>query len=168
MLKLAKLYETQLNELYMNTIYQERFKYFNYSNYSNYDVELKNDSWNELEFVSVDKEDNVIGFLAAKIDRVSDHVSSLKIINFYDINITFSRDFHQFLNDLFIKFNFRKICFSVLVGNPAETMYDKYINKYNGRVVGTYKDDVRLFDGKYYDCKAYEIFKSDYLNAIKM
>ena len=80
--------------------------------------------------VSVDNQDNVIGFLRASIIRTSEKVSSLGIINFYDKNLTFSRDLYQFLKELFEKYNFRKIEFNVVIGNPIEKMYDKYIDKY--------------------------------------
>jgi RimJ/RimL family protein N-acetyltransferase len=143
-------------------VFDDKFKFYNASNYYNYNLELANDSWTNIEMVSVDKDDKVIGFLAAKIDRCSDYVSSLRVINFYELNYTFSKDFHQFITELFTKHNFRKIIFSVVVGNPAEKMYDKYIEKYGGRVVGVYKEDTKLYDGIYYDFKMYEIFKSEF------
>jgi hypothetical protein len=46
---------------------------------------------------------------------------------------------------------------SNVVGNPAERMYDKFIEKYNGRVVGIKKNEVKLVDGKFYGLKLYEI-----------
>jgi hypothetical protein len=162
MLKLAKTYENQLQYQFSKTLFNEKYKYYHASNYYDYNLALDNDSWNSLQFVSVDKNDNVLGYFSAKINRTAEYVSSLQVINFYELNYTFSKDFHQFVTDLFTKFNFRKINFSVLIGNPAEKMYDKYIEKYNGRVVGVYKEDVRLFDGKYYDFKVYEIFKRDF------
>jgi hypothetical protein len=163
LLKLAKLYESQLQPLFLKTAFDHKFKFYNASNYYEYKFELSDDSWSKLEFVSVDKNDNVIGFLSAKIDRTNEAISSLKVINFYDLNYTFSKDFHHFLTELFIKYNFRKISFSVVVGNPAEKMYDKYIDKYGGNIVGICKDDIRLFDGKYYDFKLYEIFKHEFM-----
>jgi len=95
--------------------------------------------------------------------RSSDKVSSLGIINFYDKNLTFSRDLYKFLKDLFEKYNFRKIEFNVVIGNPIEKMYDKYIDKYGGSIVGIRKESTRLQDGKYYDVKIYEIFRENYL-----
>lgn len=165
MLDLAVKHKNELEVLFSNIAFQDKFKYANYNNYYTYNVEFANDSWLNLEFVSVDKNNKVIGFLSGKLDRNNNAVSSLRVINFYDLNYTFSKDFHQFLHDLFVKFDFNKINFTVIVGNPAEKMYDKYIKKYNGRIVGTYKDDVKLFDGKYYDLKAYEILKKDYLKV---
>jgi RimJ/RimL family protein N-acetyltransferase len=168
MLKLAKLYEKEIQTLFIKIAFDEKFKFYNATNYYTYGTELAQDSWSQLEFVSVDKDDNVIGFLRAKIDRCNDMISSLGVINFYDLNYTFSKDFHQFLTELFTKHNFRKVEFSVVIGNPAEKMYDKYITKYGGRVVGTFKEETKLYDGKYYDHKVYEIFKCDFEKNLKL
>jgi len=63
-------------------------------------MKLSEDSWNDIELVSVDNQDNVLGFFRAGILRTSDKISSLGIINFYDKNLTFSRDLYQFLKIL--------------------------------------------------------------------
>lgn len=147
--------------MFADIAFDEKYKFYNANSYYDYNTNLADSSWNQLDFVSM-KNNEIIGFLSAKIDRGNDSVSSLRIINFYEMNLTFSKDFHQFLTDLFTKFNFRKICFSVVIGNPAEKMYDKYIREYSGRIVGTYKEEVKLYDGKYYDFKVYELFKNDF------
>lgn len=65
----------------------------------------------------------------------------------------------------FDKFKFRKLTFSVIVGNPIEKSYDKMINKYGGRVVSIYSDETKLIDGEYYDVKLYEITRNNYLKT---
>lgn len=87
----------------------------------------------------------------------------LNIINFEDEpSMTFTMDMGQALTDIFEKYNFRKLNFYVVVGNPAEKSYDKMIKRYGGRVVGYRKENTRLFDGKYYDEKLYEVMREDY------
>ena len=49
--------------------------------------------------------------------------------------------------------------FVCVVGNPAERLYDKVIEKYHGRVVGVKKQEALLQDGQFYDLKLYEIVK---------
>lgn len=52
--------------------------------------------------------------------------------------------------------------FRVVIGNHIEKMYDKYIEKYGGRIIGVRKDEVRLIDGK-----LYEITKDEYLERLR-
>lgn len=79
----------------------------------------------------------------------------------------FGRDLGKALTDIFEKFNFNKLKFSVVVGNPIEKSYDRMIQKYGGRVVGIFREDARLIDGNLYDVKQYEILRSDYMRARK-
>ena len=91
---------------------------------------------------------------------------NLNIINFEaEPSMTFAMDLGRALTDIFEKYNFRKLNFYVIVGNPAEKAYDKMIKKYGGRVVGYRRENTRLFDGKYYDEKLYEVMRDDYFNA---
>jgi len=77
--------------------------------------------------------------------------------------VIFGADLGRALKDIFEKYNFRKLGFSVVVGNPVEKAYDRIIGRYGGRVVGTHIKQCRLTDGEYYDLKKYEIFREDYM-----
>jgi DNA polymerase-3 subunit alpha len=46
-----------------------------------------------------------------------------------------------------------------------EKVVEYLMKKYGGRVVGTYKQQVKLIDNKFYDEKIYEIFREDYMKA---
>jgi hypothetical protein len=166
-LKLAYTYKDKLQEIYKSIIFQEKYKYYNFSTYWNYELKIEDDSWNYIQMVSVDDEDNIRGYFSATINRTSNIVDALGIINFYDVNVVFAKDMYQFIKDLFLKFNFRKIEFSVVIGNPIEKMYDKYIHKYNGNIIGIKRQSIKLHDDKLYDVKLYEIFKDDCIKLIK-
>lgn len=163
-LEFAVDYDHKLQVLMRKSMLDEKYKYYFYSSYFRYDTDVLRDSWNQLQMVSV-KDDEVIGLLGAYIDRETRNITDLYAINFSDINYTFSKDFRRFLTDLFDKYSFNKVSFKVIKGNGAEKMYDKYIDKYNGRIVGYRKNEVMLTDGKYYDDKLYEITKEDYLKS---
>jgi hypothetical protein len=170
MLKLSYFYKTRIQEEYKKIIYDEKYKYYFCQCFWNYEFPLStgDSDWYGIEYVSVDRNNNIIGYLGANIDRESNKVSSLRILNFKDKgNITFSRDLRNFIIELFERYKVNKIEFSVVGGNPIEKMYDKYIKKYNGRIVGHFKDYVKLTDGEYHDYKMYEIFKKDFQLTIK-
>ncbi len=112
--------------------------------------------------VSVDAKDNVIGYFAADIDRYTSKISNIGAINFGEVNLTFSKDFYQFLSELFTKHKFRKIEWFVICGNPAEKIYDKIISKYGGRIIGIRRESTITAGGILRDEKEYEIFKEDF------
>ena len=159
---MAYTYKDKLQEAYNTIIFNDKYKYYNFTNYWTHTIKLSENSWEDIEMVSVDTNDNVRGYFRAGIARDADKVSSLGIMNFYDKNATFSKDLYQFLTDLFNKYNFRKIEFTVVIGNPAEKMYNRIMKKYGGRIVGIKKLSTKLVDGLYYDVKMYEIFKEDF------
>jgi hypothetical protein len=162
MLKLAFSYKEKLNQPWQSVIFNEKYQFYNYGNSWNYKIELSENSNDSMEMVSVDAEDNVIGYIAAAIDRYTNKISNICAINFEEVNFTFAKDFYQFLSDLFTKYKFRKIEWRVIIGNPAEKLYDKIIGKYGGRIVGVRYQSTITTDGILRDEKEYEIFKSDY------
>ena len=151
--------------MWQSIVFQDKYKYYNNGNYWYYKIELNDSSWDKIQMVSVDEDDNIIGYLSACVCRSSNKVSAIGAINFYDLNITFSKDIYKFLTDLFDKYNFKKIEWYVVVGNPAEQMYDRIIKKYGGRVVGIRRESTVLHDGTYCDEKEYELFQRDYINT---
>lgn len=162
MLDYAIRHQEQLNDKWLTATLDDKYKYYHHSSYFNFVTNLEKETWNEIQMVSVDKEGNVIGYLGASINRDSRNVTGLYAINFYDVNYTFSKDFHTFLTSLFEKHKFNKITFVSIADNPASEMYDKYVKKYGGRIVGIRTNHVRLLDGKLYDDKIYEIMREDY------
>lgn len=166
MLKPAIEYKDQLEACDRKIWFNEKYKYFNTQGQFG-PFEVNKDSSKALEFASVNQEGEVVGYIACGIDQRTYSGNGMCIISFCDDIMTFGADIRTAIRDLFCKYNFYKLNFSVVVGNPAEKHYDKLVNLYSGRVVGTYKDDVRLMDGKIYDLKVYEITKEEYLRGLK-
>jgi hypothetical protein len=156
MLKLAIDYETELNKIYRENSFNAKYKYYYIGAYKELSITIDKDNWTNFQFVSVDNNNNVIGFLCAKIDRNSLAVGNLSIINYSDNKLIFGIDLLKFIK-IIKKTNLRKISFYVIIGNPIEKQYDKLINLLNGRIVGIQKEHVQLQDNKYYDIKLYEI-----------
>lgn len=168
MLEHAIKYQDILRIKFRETWFNERYKFWNSANYFE-DFTAQDSTWVEHQFASV-RNGEVIGYIGYKINRADgDAVYALSIINFEESpSATFSLDLGKALKNIFEKYNFRKLTFSVIVGNPIEKAYDKMCERYGGRIVGTLKENVRLFDGKYYDEKLYEIMREDYFNNAEM
>lgn len=164
MLDLAIKYQDQVISKFRDTWFKDKYKYFNSANYFE-DWVIKDSTWTNHQFVSV-RNGEVIGYIGYNIDRSWDLVNDLAIINFEDSpSMVFAADMGHAIRDIFEKYQFRKLCFSVIVGNPIEKSYDKMCLKYGGRIAGIRKKNARLIDGNFYDEKLYEIFKEDYINV---
>lgn len=163
MLQPAIKYQEQLQNLYYDIWFNDKYKYYNADVYYN-DLQVDKDTWSRHQFVSVHK-NTVIGYISYSICRQNNSITGLEIINFSDKKAVFGRDVITALKDIFEKYNFRKIKFCVVIGNPIEKTYDKLIKKYGGRIVGVYKNETRLVDGKYYDEKHYEILATEYFDT---
>ncbi|MED1125396.1 hypothetical protein [Bacillus atrophaeus] len=166
MLKPAKMYEDEIRRLNAEIMFDLDFMYAETRSWRE-DTSLQNDTWNRHEFASVNENNEVVGLMDYSIDRDSRMCYGLQIINFKkdSLSTTFGKDLNQLFCDIFLKFKFRKIKFGVIVGNPAEKFYDKYIEKIGGRIVGIYEKDNILMDGELYDFKAYEVLDKHFLNA---
>lgn len=163
MLELAYLHKEELYEKFASASLDFSNMYFYANSYVSYEYKIEEDSWNKIQLVSISNH-NILGYMNANIKRAPRYVDSLQIINFTKEPFVFARDLFQFFNLLFFDYNFYKINFSVVIGNSAEKIYDKIIKKYNGRIVGIFKDDVQIPDGTIHDQKFYEVFKEDIEN----
>ena len=165
MLDVAIKYSDQLKKQMLNLWFVEKYKYWNYDNYHREFV-VESNTWNNHQFVSIDNNGNIIGYIGYTVDRLTYSVYGLSAINFTENKIVFGNDLRKALIDIFEKFNFHKLKFAVVIGNPIEKSYDKLIEKYGGRIVGVYEQETKLIDDKYYDEKIYEITRENYLNSI--
>jgi hypothetical protein len=163
MLKPAIFYKDEIPKLYQSIWFNEKYKYYNYNtSWHTFNVEDKTDDWHE--FVSVDENGNVVGYIHYHVNRITLNCNAFGAINFTD-NPIFGRDLLQVIQDIFERFNFHKLDFSVVIGNPAEKSYDRLCQKYGGRILCIEKDETKLDDNKYYDVKRYTIMRDEYLAA---
>ncbi len=167
MLDFAGKYEKELQSLFLNIAYDEKYMFYNNISYRD-NYESSKSTWDKHEFVSLDKDKNIVGYFKYSISRSTLSCSGLQIVNFSDNQIVFGRDFVKMMDDIFTKFNFRKITYGVVIGNPIETTYDKLTEKYGGKIIGTYSKESLLIDNKFYDLKMYELLRDDYIRNRKL
>lgn len=160
MLKPAKLYEEELNRKYIETWYDERYKYYVIGN-GKCEISLPDNNNNSHHFVCVDKNENLIGYFSYNMDLYSEVVFGIGWISFDEGNLLFVMDVMKHIDELFFKQHINKIEFSCLVGNPARKFYRRMLNKYGGKVCG-YKTQTVRINGSFYDEELYELFYVDY------
>jgi len=163
MLEYAKKYEEQLRQLFFDIAF-DPFYQFQQCSTNRGVFKLPEDTWENNHFVSMyDKE--IIGFISYQIRRADNLIDGLHIVHFKckkPHNYIFGKDILTAIKDIFEKYGFNKINFCVVIGNPIEKTYDRLVKRYNGRIVGIKRQEVRLLDGKLYDMKEYEILAADY------
>lgn len=163
MIDIAIKYADTVKELFVNTWYKEKYKYYHGSFYSTQEIP-DNDHYGK-DFVSLNSKKEVIGYISYNVNNSTKSVNNFGVINFSEDKFTFGKDIAQVIDDIFMKFNMNRLEFFVIVGNPIEKSYDKMINKYGGRIIGIRKQSGICFDNKLYDEKMYEILRDDYIKA---
>lgn len=166
MLEIAAKHESRLKELFADITFNEEYMFMNPTSYVD-ELVIDKSTWNKHQFASINSKGEVVGYFKYNIDRDTLACNGLLVVNFKKDTLSkvFGKDLQELIDDIFVKFKFRKLKFGVVVGNPAERFYDKYISSIGGRVVGTYQEDCKLIDGNYYDFKEYEVLRSDYILA---
>jgi len=165
MLDLAINHEEELQARYRETLFSDKHRYYHRFSTVGYFLELSLAS-DVIQMVSLD-DGKVGGFFSANINRETDTAYNLNIINFNDRNPVFTADLFDFFILLFTQFGIERIVWDVIVGNPAESFYDRIAENYGGRVVGFFRNEARLYDGRLYDVKYYEMYRDQALQAVR-
>jgi hypothetical protein len=164
----AKPYEDRLRELFYAAAFDPFYQFEQYSAYRE-PFKLPEDTWEGNHFVSVHGGE-AVGFTGYRIRRPENAADGMRIIHFAGAGgrdshgnaYIFGKDVPTVLRDIFERFRFDKVNFSVVAGNPVEKTYDKPARRYGGGIVGTKKRHVRLLDGRLYNLKEYGILADDY------
>lgn len=164
MLKRAILYKNQLPQLFTKIADDPYYRFFTTS-YSEFDRKIEDSNWSKQQFVSVDRNDNVIGYFEADVLPKQHFVRNLNMIRFGKENrydFIFAKDLLDFFVKMFFYYEYKKINFTVAVSSPNEKWYDKFVERYGGRIVGVKKENFALENGLLLDEKIYEIFRKDF------
>ena len=161
MLEFAKKYEDQLKTIYYDTAFDDWLKWA-WGGIGRQWCPPSDSTKEYHNFVSTHN-DQVLGEVSYYTDRIVRKATIICCIHYSkDNGYTFMKDTIKCLCDIFEKFGFNKLSYSVVVGNPAERNWDKLTEKFGGRIIGTLKEDTVLQDGRYYDVKEYEILAEEY------
>jgi hypothetical protein len=164
MLEYAKKYEEKLRGLFLDIAFDPFYQFEQYTVYREI-FKLPEDTWHAHHFVSV-YSNNVLGMIGYEIKRPENSVCGLHIIHFGGphaaYSYSFGKDIITAVKDIFERYRFNKLNFTVVKGNSIEKTYDKLVKRYNGRIVGIKEQEIKLIDGRLYDVKEYEILADRY------
>jgi len=164
MLKPAGQYILNLNN-HMSNIGMDLNNLYYSDNYFNFET----DDSKKIQFVSIDKYDNISMYCAVEIEKCCHFIHSLRVIRLnndskYDMMV--AKDFMEFIRYMFFHYKFVKLKFSACTNSPYIKMYDKFCLKYGGRIVGIEKKDRRLINGFISDVKLYEVLQEDFIKKV--
>ena len=169
MLQKAIMYRDEINDFMRDLDNEEYLQYYNICGCS-INTFLKIDDPVEYDYisrVSIHPETKeLIGYFGAETDRNHNIVNELSIVNISKKpNLYLIRDWLLFIDNLLMKYHFRKIKISIASKNSFKHMFEKLLLKLNGRMIGTSFSEYKLLNGTFCDINYYEIFKSDYMTS---
>lgn len=162
MLAPAQLYRKELQTENIKTWYLPENIYYNASTGNNY-IEILEDNYNCHQFVSIDKNNNIIGYISYDINWKTMSVTNLGIISYQKGNINFIKDVYQAIIDIFQKYHMNRLEWFCIRDNPALKSYEKIVLRFGGSKCGEFTQSVKLMDGKLHDCVYFEILSTSFL-----
>ena len=165
MIDFANKYVDKVNNLLMETSLDIKYKYFYVDNYSKISYEPEKTTWNKMDFVYLDENKEVTGLISVALDRPYP-VAKITMIH-KGGGFDFIIGVKQIIKKLFVDYKIPKIIWGVLIGNKAEILYDRFVIKNGGKIVGIYHKHVMALDGEICDFKMYEILREDFIEKIE-
>ena len=164
MLENAFLHQEEIQQKLYATWYDDRYKYFNNGVYHcEFSFGGSDGDWNSVSFASVNNKGEVIGLISYGIHRVDQRVENLGIQSFEShASKEFVIDVITAIDNIFLKYNFRKLEWTCITDNPVYMMEYKFVRNAGGRKVCVFKNHTRLDDNKYHHSAVFEIARKEW------
>lgn len=162
MLKAAQLYSEKLQEESIKSWYKPENIFWS-SGAGDGPIEIQEDNYNVHQFVSLDKDENVVGYIAYCVDWAAMSADRFGIISFRKGNIEFAKDVYKVICDLFEVYHMNRISWCAFVDNPAIRGYRNFIKRHGGRECAYHRQITRLQDGKLHDSVEFEILAEEFV-----
>lgn len=161
MLKPAQLYKEKLQEENIKAWYKPENIFWNGGS-GDSQIDIREDNYDCHQFVSVDKDNNVIGYIGYSVDWAAMSAWQFGIISYRKGSVEFARDVYKAVCNLFEVYHMNRIQWCAYADNPAIRGYRNFIKKHGGRECGYYRQAARLQDGRLHDCVNFEILAEEF------
>lgn len=161
MLKPAQLYADELQEENIKSWYKPENIFWN-GGTGDSTIDLPEDNNDTHKFVSVDKDEKILGYIGYSVDWSSLSADRFGIISFQKGSIEFAKDIYQVICNLFAVYHMNRISWNAFADNPAIRGYRNFIKKHGGRECGYYRQIARLQDGRLHDMVVFEILAEEF------
>lgn len=161
MLKAAQLYKSKLQEEMCKSWYNPENIF--YSGWTGNELpSLPDNNYDSHHFVSVDDDDNVIGYISYSINWIAMSADRFGIISFKKGSIMFAKDVYKVICNLFEVYHMNRISWLAYADNPAIRGYRNFIKKHGGRECAYRRQVAKLQDGKIHDSVEFEILACEF------
>lgn len=161
MLKPAQLYKEELEAKIIESWYRPENIYWNSGVYDSV-VELPDNNYDQHNFVSIDSNGIVIGYICYEVDWTALSASGFGAISFDKGNPIFGKDLYTAICNIFETYHLNRISWHCYADNPAIRGYRNFIKKHGGRECGYQRQVSRLQDGKLHDSVQFEIMADEW------
>lgn len=161
MLKPAYLYKDELQKKSIETWYDTECMFWN-DGVGSSQINIQDNNYNCHQLVSVNRDNNVIGYITYNIDWTAMSANSFRIISFDKGNVLFAKDLYQTICDLFEKYHMNRIQWFAYTDNPAIKRYRNFIKKHGGVECAYHRQVIKLIDGKLHDSVGFEILAKEF------
>ena len=161
MLKPAQLYKEKLQEENIKSWYKPE-NIFRNGGPADSQINILEDNYDCHQFVSVDKENNIIGYIPYSVDWSAMSADKFGIISFKKNSIEFAKDVYKVVCNLFEVYHMNRISWCAYTDNPAIRGYRNFIKKHGGRECSYFRQIARLQDGKLHDSVNFEILAEEF------
>lgn len=162
MLKPAQLYVGKLQEENLKSWYKPENIYW-HGGTGDCQIELPDNNYVSHCFVSVDKDDNVIGYISYAVDWSAMSADRFGIISYRKNSLEFAKDVYNVVCDLFEVYHMNRISWGAYADNHAVRGYRNFIRKHGGRECAYHRQAARLQDGKLHDSVEFEILAAEFV-----
>jgi hypothetical protein len=153
MLGPAILYKNEIEKHFAEVMYSD--DYFYYMGYVHgHELPKVEPADNVYQWAIVNKDNEVIGWFAYRIDPTSDSVYNFGLYSFDKGNVLVGKDVFEKMEELITKH--RRVEWRVIEGNPVIRSYDKLCQRHNGHKAVLHKV-AKGPDGMYRNEYVYEI-----------
>lgn len=167
MLKPAQLYEEEFWKEIIKSWYRPENIYWN-GGAGDSIPEPPDNNHDSHNFVSVDKDDNIIGYIRYSVDWTAMSADRFGIISFRKNSLEFAKDLYKVVCDLFEIYHMNRVSWVAYEDNPAVRGYRNFIRKHGGRECGHYRQITRLQDGKLHDTVSFEILAAEFVKKTEI
>lgn len=162
MLKPAQLYAQKLQVENVKSWYKPENIFWN-GCAGDSDINLPDNNYDRHCFVSVNQNDDVIGYITYSVDWATMSADGFGIISYDKGNLEFIRDLQKAIYDLFDVYHMNRVCWCCYADNPAIRGYRNFVKKHGGRECAYHRQIARLQDGRLHDSVEFEILAEEFV-----